>query len=70
MPAAMSSDETQPYRVDNQPDVYRVVNAGGTTILQCKDETSAHHYVDLLTKAYRAGYRSGYRAARETTQRD
>ncbi len=70
MAAPVSSDETQPYRVDDQPDVYRVVNADGTTILECKDETSAHHYVDLLIKAYRAGYKSGYRVARASTERD
>lgn len=60
----------QPYRVDAGPDVYRIVSAQGTTILQCKDETSAHHYVDLLTKAYRSGYKSGYRARRESTYTD
>ena len=53
-----------PYRVEDLPDGYRVGNPAGDTILECKDENSAHHYVDLLSKAYRAGHKSGYRAGK------
>ncbi len=58
------SDETPPYRVDRQADRYRVVDGAGRTVLECRDATSAHHYADLLNKAYRAGYRSGYKSGK------
>ena len=62
--AVMSSDETRAYWIDERAQSYRVADAANQTILSCQDKTSAHHYAELLNRAYRAGYKSGYRAGK------
>ena len=62
--ALMSSDDASPYRVDDSARSYRVADADNQTILTCQDEVSAHHYAELLNRAYRAGYKSGYKAGK------
>ena len=55
------SDKEGHYRVQEQSGAFRVMDSADATVLACKDRVSAHHYVDLLNKAYRAGYKAGYR---------
>ena len=58
-------DDIACYSVEHSGDRWRVCSATGTVVLECADPNSAGHYVELLTKAYRAGYKAGYRDARE-----
>ncbi len=60
----MDSDDTKPYWIDEGDQSYRVADAANRTILNCRDKTSAHHYAELLNRAYRSGYKSGYRAGK------
>ena len=64
--ALNDTNESPPYAVEQDDGKFAVVSATGMNILQCSDRRSAEHYVDLLNKAYRAGYKAGYRAARST----
>ena len=60
----MNDDET-PYEVTNEDQSFIIRDRAGTSVLRCSDETSAHHYAQLLTQAYRSGYKNGYRDGRE-----
>jgi hypothetical protein len=58
------NDAADHYRVELTDGRYRLLDASGDAVLECTDESSAHHYADLLNKAYRRGYRQGNRDAR------
>ncbi len=62
--ALMSSDDAGPYWVNESAQPYRVADAENQIILTCQDRMSAHHYAELLNRAYRAGYKAGYRAGK------
>lgn len=60
---AMDDSETPPYRVEHHEQIYRVLGASAQVIMECRDEMSARHYVELLCRAYRLGYKAGFRYA-------
>ena len=60
----MPDDEMSPYAVRPSEGGFLVVCAGDITILESRDRANAEHYVELLNRAYRAGYKMGYRAGR------
>ncbi len=64
----MSQDASHYFRAEPTDSGWRVVDASGTAILECRDGPSAQHYVELLNRAYRAGYRAGYRASRREAE--
>lgn len=59
-------EEQEPYRVLPKDSTYCVVDDNDRTVLTCRDEPSAGHYVALLTQAFRRGYKVGFREARRT----
>ncbi len=61
----MNDDEMNPFWVEDDEGVFRVVDGVGQTFLQIRDRATAEHYVDLLNKAHRTGYKSGYRAGKK-----
>lgn len=58
-------DESQGYHIAQGQGRWSVCSAAGNVVLECADAHSAEHYLELLNKAYRAGYKAGYRHARE-----
>ena len=52
------------YRVISAEDKFQVIDNKQQTIIECRDETNAHHYAVLLNKAYASGYKTGYKIGR------
>ena len=57
----MSDRPSPAYRVLPEDEQFRVAGNKGRTIMVCRDEPSATHYVVLLNEAFQHGYRAGYR---------
>ena len=62
----MNDDNSKPYHCRETEDRYLVVDGGGRTILESRDSATVEHYIDLLNKAFAAGYKTGYRAGRNS----
>ena len=62
----MRSDNEKQYRVEEVDGLYRVNSTSGQTILELQNAPSAHHYADLLNKAFNAGYKAGYREGKSS----
>ncbi len=60
----MSDADTPAYRVEADGDGFAVRDDEDNTILTLRDETSAGHYAELLSRAFARGYRRGRRDAR------
>ncbi len=63
-------EELEPYWMDESCDdghmtSFRVVDGLGQSVLASKDSATALHYVEILNRAYRAGYKKGFRAAKK-----
>ena len=58
-------DESEGYHIEQDEGRWRLCSAAGNVVLAGTDPHSAVHYLELLNKAYRAGYKAGYRDARE-----
>lgn len=59
----MEPDQT--YQVLKQQNAFQVVDAAHNPVIQCKDETNARHYAELLNKAYYHGFKKGYSQAKK-----
>ena len=57
-------DYDSAFRVEQRDDKFDVVNQSDVVVMECRDEASAQHYAQLLSKAYSAGYKSGLRHGR------
>ena len=64
----MDNDESKAYRIVAHEGRYRLLDAEGQALLECRDEASAGHYVELMNKAWRGGFRAGYRAGKQSGQ--
>lgn len=52
-------DPTHAYQVIDQQDGFAVVDINNRPVIECKNSINAHHYADLLNKAFYLGYKTG-----------
>jgi hypothetical protein len=52
------------YQVVKQSDSYAVVDSGGGSVVTCQNELNAHHYAELLNRAYDRGFKAGYKTGK------
>lgn len=64
----MTGDKQDSYRVVANEDGFQVVDDANRIIMQCRDQTSAHHYADMLNAAFRVGFRAGYSAGKASVR--
>ncbi len=53
------------YNLSKKNEQFEINNKEGRTIMACRDQTSASHYLSLLNEAFQMGYKSGYRDGRK-----
>ncbi len=58
------ADDQAEYRIDQEQDQFVLRARSGQAVLTVRDAASAAHYLELLNRAYRAGFKAGLRQAR------
>lgn len=64
----VSTDDDNPilgYGLVKKSGQIEIRNKAGRTIMVCRDQASAAHYLSLLNEAFQAGYKLGHRDGRK-----
>jgi len=65
----MSANDDKPiigYSLAKKNGQFEIRNKSERSIMVCRDQASAAHYLSLLNEAFQAGYKSGYRDGRKS----